>query len=190
MDRSKRPQNVALINLARAEAERRELGLLLADMAEAGTVYEKRSGVEEQVAFELAEDISGLADAGAAVMGIDLGDACFEEAFAALKPGTIAYAVLACGDRVAEDALGILSVLGECCDERKVIWGGGVAVAHSRTVTAFARSPRLGFWRRPTSEAVDGLLVAIRCGEEVGNIAAKQGLVRRAACWFMGRFAG
>lgn len=189
MDRSKRPQNVALINLGRAEPARRELGLLLDDMAEAGDVYEKRSGVEDRIGFERVDDAVGLAGADAAVLGLDVGDACFEEVLAALEPGSIVYAVLACGDRVAEDALGILSVLGECCDEHGDVWGGGVAVAHSRTVEVFARSPRLGFWRRPTSEAVDGLLVAIRCGEEAGNIAAKQGFVRWAACWILRRFA-
>jgi hypothetical protein len=190
VNRSKRPQKVALINLAGAADAREEADLLLADMAEAGTVYERRSGVEAQIVFVQVGGTNKLTGYGAVVLGLDIADACFEDALRGLDEGTVAYAMLICGDRVAEDALGILSILGESCDAQGLVWGGGVAVAHSQTVAAFKRSCRLGFWRRPTSEAIDGLLVAIRCGEEAGNIAAKQGVVRRAACWVLARVAG
>ena len=190
MDRSKRPQKVALINLASTSETREEADLLLADMAEAGAVYEGRSGVEAQIAFDRVGGTDELAGYDAAVLGLDIANARFEDALRALDEGTVTYAMLLCGDRVAEDALGMLSILGESCDARGLVWGGGVAVAHSQTVTAFKRSCRLGFWRRPTSEAIDGLLVAIRCGEEAGNIAAKQGAVRRVASWVLGKVAG
>ncbi|WP_321970822.1 hypothetical protein [Paratractidigestivibacter sp.] len=181
MDRNKRPQKVALINLARANDARIELGLLLDDAAEAGAVYERRSGLETQTAFELVERTAALASHEAVVLGLDLGDASFDEALAALDEGTMVYVVLSCGDNPAEQALGVLSIFGEICDERGLVWGGGIAVAHSQVVAAFEQAPRLGFWRRATSSAIDELLLRIRCGEEAGNIPARQGWLRRAA---------
>ena len=49
-----------------------------------------------------------------------------------------------------------------------------------------ARSPRLGWLRRPVSEAIDSLVLDVRCGKPHSRAIATLNFPRRAALWALG----
>lgn len=186
MDGNKRPARVGLVRCAAGEGEAaRAIELLLDDAAEAGAVYERRADAERPVEF--ARGAAGGGETGfdgtgfdAVILGLDGTDARFGDVLDSLSAGTSVYAVCVCVGCPAEEALGCLHALEEACDQRGLAWAGGVAVGHAQVVSAFERSPRLGFWRRPVSEALDLMLLAVRCGSDAGLAAVRPGPLRRA----------
>lgn len=49
-----------------------------------------------------------------------------------------------------------------------------------------AKSPRLGWLRRPVSEAIDALVLDVRCGKPHSKAIATLNFPRRAALWALG----
>lgn len=187
MDRNKRPTRVGLVACATSDGEAsRTIELLLDDAAEAGAVYERRSGAKIPVEFTRGT----TAGCDAVILGLDGTGARFGDVLDSLSAGTSVYAVCACVGCPAEEALNCLHALEEACDQRGLAWAGGVAVGHAMVIGAFERSPRLGFWRRPVSEALDLMLLAVRCGADAGLAAVRPGPLRRAFAGLLLRLRG
>ena len=156
--------------------------LLLGDLAEAGAVYERLAGLATPVEFDV---LDGMAEAGACealVLGVCAGEE-LEEPLAELLPnvaeGSQVYAVVACESREPEEALPALSAFEKWCSEQGFIWQGVLVVADAARLPLVWGKPRMGRARRPVSEAMDELLLAIRCGAEVGVFSA----VPRVPSW-------
>ena len=152
------------------------VGLLLGDLAEAGAVYERLAGLATPVEFEV---LGGAAEAGACealVLGVCAGEE-LEKPLAGLLPnvaeGSQIYAVVACESREPEETLPALSALEKWCSEQGFIWQGALVVADAARLPLVWGKPRMGRARRPVSETMDELLLAIRCGAEVGVGTAK-----------------
>ena len=56
------------------------------------------------------------------------------------------------------------------CDRSGLIWSGGVVAAGVDALPRLMRSPRLGRFRRPLSEAIDALVAAVRLGCALGDL--------------------
>ncbi len=145
--------------------------LLLGDLVEAGAVYERLAGLATPVEFEV---LGGATEAGACealVLGVCAGEG-LAEPLAELLPnvaeGSQVYAVVACESREPEGALPALSALEEWCSEQGFIWQGALVVADAARLPLVWGKPRMGRARRPVSETMDELILAIRCGAEVG----------------------
>lgn len=201
MDRNKRPACVGLVGCAERTEAARSVGLLLDEAAEAGTVYERRSCAERRVEFVRARarcrgsegcgtEGAGLAGCDTAILGLDATDARFDDALDSLAAGTAVYAVCVCMERRAEEALAYLHALEQACDQRSIDWGGGIAIENAQAVVAFEHSTRLGFWRRPVSEGIDRLLLAVRCGADAGLTVVRPGTLRRALAGLLLRLRG
>ena len=50
-------------------------------------------------------------------------------------------------------------------------WSGGVAIAGGRLVASAAHTPRMGYFRRSQSEAIDQLILAVRSSCALGDLA-------------------
>ncbi len=176
MNGSRRPSRVGLVDCAVGKKAGRATRPLLDDLAEAGAVYERRSGAENPIEFVRG----GVAGCEALILVLDGCDASFGDVLDAAEAGAAVYAVCACMDCAAEEALGCLWALEQACEQRGLAWRGGLAVGDAQVVPAFERSPRLGFWRRPVSEGLDELLLCVRCGADAGRRAVRPGPLRRA----------
>ncbi len=175
-DRNKRPSRVGLVDCAVGKKAGRATRPLLDDLAEAGAVYERRSGAERPIEF-----VRGcVAGCEALILGLDGCDATFGDVLDPAEAGAAIYAVCVCMDCPAEEALGCLWALEQACEQRGLAWRGGLAIGDAQVVPAFEHSPRLGFWRRPVSEGLDGLLLCVRCGADAGRQAMRPGPLRRA----------
>ena len=178
MDGNMRPTRVGLVNAA----GRRCAGaaeVLLADMAEAGAVYERRSGVEKIIAFDRVGVEGDASACDAVVVALDVADARFGELLGRLRAGCAVYAACLCDECRAEEALATIYALEEACDQRGLVWRGALAIEDAQVIESFAGMPRMGFWRRPVFEAVDCMLLAVRCGAEAGRVPVRQGWLRR-----------
>lgn len=49
-------------------------------------------------------------------------------------------------------------------------WSGGIAIAGGKLVATFAHTPRMGKLRRPQSEAIDQLILAVRSSCALGDL--------------------
>ncbi len=168
----------------------RAIELLLGDAAEAGAAYERRAGAERPVEFARGTAGVGGTSVDAVILGLDGTGARFGDVLDSLSAGTSVYAVCACVGCPAEEALTCLHALEEACDQRGLVWSGGIAIGHAQVVGAFERSPRMGFWRRPVSEALDLMLLAVRCGADAGLAAVRPGPLRRAFAGLLLRLRG
>ena len=178
MDGNKRPTQVGLVNAA----GRRCAGVgevLLADMAEAGAVYERRGGMEKVISFGCVGLEGDVSACDAVVVALDVADAQFGELLGRLRAGCAVYVVCLCVECQAEEALATIYALEEACDQRGLAWRGAFAIEDAQVIEPFAGMPRMGFWRRPVSEAVDCMLLAVRCGAEAGCVPVRQGWLRR-----------
>ena len=172
-----RPARVGALALGACDGAASEaVRLLLGDLAEAGAVYERLAGLATPVEFEM---LGGAAEAGACealVLGVCAGEE-LESALAGLLPnvaeGSQVYAVVACESREPEEALPALRTLEKWCSEQGLIWQGALVVADAARLPLVWGKPRMGRARRPVSETMDELLLAIRCGAEVGVGTAK-----------------
>lgn len=181
MDRNKRPSRVGLASCPCGRNAAQVIDLVLDDMAEAGAVYERQGATENPVEF-----VRGTtAGCDAVALGMDGTDARFGDRLGELEAGCAVYAVCACAGCAAEEALGCLGALEEACEQHGLLWRGGLAIEDAQAVAPFEHSPRLGFWRRPVSGAVDRLLLAVRCGGNAGLFATRQGPLRRAFAWVL-----
>ena len=102
----------------------------------------------------------------------------------ALSPGTRVYAI---GTGHAHDPHALepsFAALERACRARGLSWCGVVAAGGGATVARWVHTPRMGFWRRSRSEAIDRLIAAMRCGLSIAAYAERmhfRGAMARAA---------
>lgn len=183
---ARRPHRVGLVCLS-PKADGGAPRLLLDDFAEATRAYERHYGQGEDglVLFELArpEDAAG-ADAIVVALATDGSDISAETASGlqriagAARPGTRVYALVSFGPYEPGQMRGAAGSLEVWCQERGLAWSGAVAVASGGALAALWSSARLGWLRRPTSEATDALILALRSGKETGCILVRQRMPR------------
>lgn len=78
-------------------------------------------------------------------------------------PDMLCYAI-ACTDKAdSAAAVDALSRLERMCEANDIPYRGGAAIAGGRLIAPCARGPRMGRMRRPASEALDRLILAVRC---------------------------
>lgn len=158
----RRPHRVGLVCLG--AGEKGAARLLLDDLAAATDAYERRAGMGDD-AIELLE-LAGGSAAGVDALVVALGRGvplCDLPRDA--RPGTPVYALLTCDS----DAAG----LEAWCRENGLAWPGALVVEGARALPATWSSPRLGWLRRPVSEAVDALVLALRTGSDAGLIRVR-----------------
>lgn len=71
---------------------------------------------------------------------------------------------------------GVGGPVRDTCRERGLSYAGGLTVADADLMTRLTASPRMGLFRRPVSEAVDRLILALRSGTETPDELARPGL--------------
>lgn len=172
----RRPHRVGLVCLD--AGEKGAARLLLDDLAAATDAYERRADMGDG-AIELLEPAGGSA-AGVDALVVALGRGvplCDLPRDA--RPGTPVYALLTCDS----DAAG----LEAWCRESGLAWSGALVVEGARALPATWASPRLGWLRRPVSEGVDALVLALRTGSDAGVIRVRQSPARRAWCALLAR---
>lgn len=172
----RRPHRVGLVCLD--AGEKGAARLLLDDLAAATDAYERRTGMSDG-AIELLE-LAGGSAAGVDALVVALGDdapSC--DLPHGAQPGTPVYAILACDS----DAAG----LEAWCRENGLAWSGALVAEGARALPATWASPRLGWLRRPVSEGVDALVLALRTGSDAGVIRVRQSPARRAWCALLAR---
>lgn len=163
----RRPHRVGLVCLD--ADEKGAAHLLLDDLAAATDAYECRAGMGDD-AIELLE-LRGGADVDALVVALGRGAPLCDLPRDA-RPKTPVYALLTCDS----DAAG----LEAWCRENDLAWSGALVVEGARALPATWASPRLGWLRRPVSEAVDALVLALRTGSDAGVVRVRQSPARRA----------
>lgn len=172
----RRPHRVGLVCLG--AGEKGAARLLLDDLAAATDVYERRAGMGDD-AIELLELADGsAADVDALVVALGR-DAPLCDLPRDARPGTPVYALLTCDS----EATG----LEAWCRENGLAWSGALVVEGARTLPATWASPRLGWLRRPVSEGVDALVLALRTGSDAGVIRVRQSPARRAWSALLGK---
>lgn len=165
----RRPHRVGLVCLDAGEKDAARL--LLDDLAAATDAYERRAGMGDD-AIELLE-LAGGSAAGVDALVVALGRGvplCDLPRDA--RPGTSVYALLTCDS----DAAG----LEAWCRENGLTWSGALVAEGARALPATWSSPRLGWLRRPVSESVDALVLALRTGSDAGVVRVRQSPTRRA----------
>ena len=74
--------------------------------------------------------------------------------------------------------------LSSTCQAHGLSWNGALVIADAAILPALARSPRMGMFRRPVSEAIDRLILALR----TGSVSADEVVCPRIPCvarhWF------
>ena len=164
----RRPHRVGLVCLD--ADEKGAARLLLDDLAAATDAYECRAGMGDD-AIELLELRGGGAGVDALVVALGRGAPLCDLPRDA-RPKTPVYALLTCDS----DAAG----LEAWCRENDLAWSGSLVVGDARLLPATWSSPRLGWLRRPVSEAVDALVLALRTGSDAGLIRVRLSPARRA----------
>lgn len=165
----RRPHRVGLVCLD--AGEKGAARLLLDDLAAATDAYERRTGMGDG-AIELLE-LAGGSAAGVDALVVALGRGvplCDLPRDA--RPGTPVYAILACDSDAAR--------LEAWSRENGLAWSGALVAGDARLRPATWSSPRLGWLRRPVSEAVDALVLALRTGSDAGLIRVRLSPARRA----------
>lgn len=165
----RRPHRVGLVCLD--AGEKGAARLLLDDLAAATDAYECRAGMGDG-AIELLE-LRGGGVAGVDALVVALGHRvplCDLPRDA--RPGTPVYALLTCVSDAAR--------LEAWCRENGLAWSGALVTGDARLLPATWSSPRLGWLRRPVSEAVDALVLALRTGSDAGLIRVRLSPARRA----------
>lgn len=165
----RRPHRVGLVCLD--AGEKGAARLLLDDLAAATDAYERRTGMGDG-AIELLE-LAGGSAAGVDALVVALGDdapSC--DLPHGAQPGTPVYALLTCDSDAAR--------LEAWSRENGLAWSGALVAEGARALPATWSSPRLGWLRRPVSEAVDALVLALRTGGDAGVIRVRQSPARRA----------
>ena len=88
----------------------------------------------------------------------------------AFAPGTRIYAISNCGFFEPAQIHPSFGLLEAFCSRVGAVWGGGLAVGGGPVRAEFMGGPRMGMLRRGLSEAMDRLILAVRCGSDAGVI--------------------
>lgn len=148
---------------------------LLADLSEALEVYARHYGngdVPELACATGEKDLRG----DVAVLGLAAGR---DVGTAALPVGARVYAVVTTPSLDATTASPALASLERACAQADARWSGALVVGDAAWQLRWAASPRMGWRRRGTSEAVDRLIAAIRSGADFPVEQARAPLPRR-----------
>lgn len=174
----RRPHRVGLACLGRDE--RGTARLLLDDLAAATRAYERHAGIGDG-ALELVEPGVGAGTDGADALVVALCAGEKPARLPAARPGARVYAIVTCEDAAAAGGAAGAAVarLEELCGAQGLAWSGALVVGNARLLPATWPSPRLGWLRRPVSEAVDALVLALRTGSDAGLIRVRPSLARR-----------
>lgn len=164
-DKPKTLQNIAYISIP----DSADLDFLLWDLQDAIAAYARLSGTSLPCPVDL-----GTGDGVSAVDGIVFAveDALDNEEMAVVEQaldclgdaGARVYVVVQAAYGSAEQAHVAVGHLRKACEHRGLSWCGGVTVCTGAGVAALRRSPRMGLFRRPFSEAMDKLVGAVRMG--------------------------
>lgn len=98
----------------------------------------------------------------------------------ALAPTTRLYAIANMGLYEPSQILPSFRMLEHACIHMNLVWCGGVAAGAGGMIPALAGTPRMGIMRRNLSEAIDKLILAVRCGTDAGTIEARAAIPRFA----------
>ena len=88
----------------------------------------------------------------------------------------LVYAITYIKESASEKDAARLDSAAAICQERGVRWGGAVVLGESALYPKLFRSPRLGAYRRPLSQAIDRLVAAVRMNatmEETARITGR-----------------
>lgn len=149
---------------------REGLGLMAAELARAGELYEKIAQVDDPIEFVVAEKGAALREGDAAIV---LWDGCEAgaELAAGFAPGTHVYAVCPSAKAAGRVA--------DACSEDGAAFYGALLVPNLAKADALTHSPRMGFARRQVNEAADRLLYAARVGAPFESETARFRTLRR-----------
>ncbi len=84
------------------------------------------------------------------------------------------YAIACTDDVDAPSAVRALEAFADRISQEDGIWSGGIAIAGGRLVAGTAHTPRMGKLRRPQSEAIDQLILAVRSSCALGDFVDAQ----------------
>lgn len=203
------PQRILLVHAkapADSPAPRRELdqtaSVLLNDFAEAFAVYARLSAADHgDVAASAPSlqrislpDISPSAQGAldktgrfdAAVIGLAAEYPHVPDISHMVVPGARVYAMCVLADAAADDDAeqrsidGALGTLAQACRRDDLTWSGCLAVTCAEVLPRLTRSPRMGMFRRPVSEATDRLILSVRTGSPFASEAVSPGACRLA----------
>ncbi len=203
------PQRILLVHAKAptgASASLQELdraaGFMLDDFAEAFAVYARLSAAEHGGAAsvpvlqrislpDMSASAQGTLDEtnhfDAAVIGFAAECPHVPELSRMVVPGARVYAVGALTDAAAvggTERYGIdeaFGALAQVCRRDDLTWSGYLAVASAEVLPRLTRSPRMGMFRRPVSEAIDRLILSVRTGSPFASEATRPG-AHRLAC--------
>ena len=203
------PQRILLVH-AKAPADSPEplrehdqaAGLLLDDFAEAFAVYARLSAaghgnaaatvpVLQRISLsEMSTCARGALDEtdrfDAVVIGFAAEYPHAPNISHMVVPGTRVYAMCVLAKATAGDDMerrgidGAIGTLAHACRQDDLAWSGCLAVTGADLLPRLTRSPRMGMFRRPVSEAVDRLILSVRTGSPFASEAVCPG-VRRLA---------
>lgn len=183
-----RPHSVGLASLSPRRSKSTSQ-LLLDDLAEATRAYEKQGHLQDgELRLIGLADPKDAANVDAIVLALPLYvDELPSNAIAELvrigavtRPGAHIYALLNCGFYEPEQTDSAFKVLELWCRAHNLAWSGGVAIGGGGMMPAIWGTPRLGWFRRPVSEAIDELILALRSGRDAGSILVRQRIPRWA----------
>ena len=160
------PGRIALVDASNCAAT----SALLEDAAEALPVYARLGGAQapELVRARAGRDVASC-DTVLLALKLDGTNPRVEELPISYAPiGARVYALL-CTEGDPGIAAHLLAELDERCEERGLLWRGGLAVGDADLLPRITGCPRMGWARRRVSEAVDELLIALLANESAGE---------------------
>lgn len=104
-----------------------------------------------------------------------------------LSPDALVYALLLTPSAQLGSLDHLSPALSSTCRAHGLSWNGALVIADAAILAALDRSPRMGMFRRPVSEAIDRLILALR----TGSASADEVVCPRIPCvarhWFTRR---
>lgn len=163
-DAPKTLHNIAFVSIP----ESADLEFLLWDLQDAIAAYARLSDTVLPHPVDLKADDAGAVDG--IVLAVD--DAFDDEAMIAVEQildrlgntETRVYVVVQALSNNAKQTDEVLDRLYRACLLRDLPWCDGVVVCTGTGIAALRHSPRMGLLRRPSSEAMDKLVGAVRMG--------------------------
>ena len=172
--RPRLPKRIALVTVGKTHA----LPSLMAnDFEDALGAYSEIGGTRPPAVLRSLE---GEPAVDAVVIIFTSSDARLaENLLKSLESTCLVYALASDDTEDAKDALRDLDVLKDACNEQGLSWRGGLAVPCRAWYEARMSKPRMGGARRSLSEATDGIVLALRCGNYAGVSVVKASLRAR-----------
>lgn len=156
---SRLPHTIALVNATR-ETEYGPLAhALLHDFEQALAAYAKLSH-SDCPCFQYGD----CTDADTVIAATSTADGPLPQF---IEPHTRLYAIGISPEHDAAQALSLFNDIQARVLETGALWQGGLAVGSAKMLERHVRDPRMGFWRRNTSEAMDRFIGTVRLGGSV-----------------------